>query len=125
MNIKGKEVSLRFGMLSVEIFLGEADKLSGLSYYGSFATAKIIYAGMVNYYEVKQEKQPLTFEEIYDYVENEMLSDSEMVEIKQALADFGECQALKKKTEQIEAATEELKKKLIGTTPELQPTQQD
>jgi hypothetical protein len=74
MNINGKDVSLRFGMLSVEIFLGEAVKYDGLSYYSSYAISKIIYAGMVNYYEVKGQKHPLTFEEIYDFIENTMLA---------------------------------------------------
>jgi len=92
MNINGKDVSLRFGMLSVEIFLGEAAKFDGLSYYTSYAMAKVIYAGMVNYYEVKGLKHPLTFEEIYDYVENSMLTKVDITDDVQELSD-----AIKKK----------------------------
>ena len=125
MNINGKEVSLRFGMLSVEIFLNEADKISGLSFYSSFGLAKIIHAGVVNYYDVKQLPHPVTFEEIYDFVEGEMLSDGEMLQIQEVIKQFEGSQALKKKTEQIEKVSEEIKKKLIGTIPEPQPTQQD
>ena len=125
MNIKGKEISLRFGMLSVEIFLGEAAKFDGLSYYSSYAISKIIYAGMVNYYEVKGQKQPLTFEEIYDYVENSMLTKADMAQITDVINEFSNCQALTRKTEDLAEVNEELKKKSMdGMTQESQPMQQ-
>ena len=126
MNINGKDVSLRFGMLSVEIFLGEAAKFDGLSYYSSYAISKIIYAGMVNYYEVKGIKQPVTFEEIYDFIEGSMLSKADMTSITEVINEFSNCQALKRKTEDLAEVNEELKKKITdGMKPELQPTQQD
>lgn len=125
MKINGKEVSLRFGMLSVEMFFGEADSMSGLSYYSSIGLAKIIWAGIVNYYDVKELPRPVTFEEVYDHIENEMLNDSELEDVKTAIKQFEESQALKKKTEQLQKATEEIKKKLVGQTQELQPTQPD
>jgi hypothetical protein len=129
MNINNKEVSLRFGMLSVEIFLGEADKNNGLSYYSSLQMAKIIYAGMINYYEVKQLPYPVTFEEIYDYVESKMMAKDDVDELVKVIEDFNNCQAIKKKAEDVKAAVEEIeevkKKELIGTTQELQHTQQD
>lgn len=126
MNIKGKDVSLRFGMLSVEIFLGEAAKFDGLSYYSSYAISRIIYAGMVNYYEVKGLKQPLTFEEIYDYVEDSMLTKADMAQITEVINEFSNCQALKRKTEDLAEVNEELKKKnTAGMIQESQPTQQD
>lgn len=125
MNIKGKEISLRFGMLSVEIFLGEAAKFDGLSYYSSYAISKIIYAGMVNYYEVKGQKQPLTFEEIYDYVEDSMLTKADMAQITDVINEFSNCQALTRKTEDLAEVNEELKKKSMdGMTQESQPMQQ-
>jgi hypothetical protein len=114
MNIKGKDISLRFGMLSVEIFLGEAAKFDGLSYYTSYAMAKIIYAGMVNYYEVKGLKHPVTFEEIYDYVENSMLTKVDIEKITEVINEFNNCQALKSKTDDVVEANENLKKKQIG-----------
>ena len=126
MNIKGKDVSLRFGMLSVEIFLGEAAKFDGLSYYSSYAISRIIYAGMVNYYEVKGQKQPLTFEEIYDYVEDSMLTKADMAQITDVINEFSNCQALTRKTEDLAEVNEELKKKSMdGMTQESQPMQQD
>jgi len=126
MNIKGKEISLRFGMLSVEIFLGEAAKFDGLSYYSSYAISKIIYAGMVNYYEVKGQKHPLTFEEIYDYVEDSMLTKADMAQITDVINEFSNCQALTRKTEDLAEVNEELKKKSMdGMTQESQPMQQD
>ena len=129
MNINNKEVSLRFGMLSVEIFLGEADKNTGLSYYSSLQMAKIIYAGMVNFYEVKQLPYPVTFEEIYDYVESKMMAQDDVDELIKVMEDFNNCQAIKKKADDVKQAVEEIeeikKKELIGTTQELQPTQQD
>lgn len=124
MNINGKDVSLRFGMLSVEIFLGEAAKFDGLSYYSSYAISKIIYAGMVNYYEVKAIKQPVTFEEIYDHVENVILTRGEMDEINSVIQDFSNCQALKKQNEDINEIKEELKKKQNGMIQESQLTPQ-
>lgn len=125
MNINGKDVSLRFGMLSVEIFLGEAAKFDGLSYYSSYAISKIIYAGMVNYYDVKQIKQPVTFEQIYDHVENAMLTNAEMDEIKAVVQEFSSCQALKKTNDDIAEISEDLKKKQDGMKQELQPMPQD
>jgi len=116
-------------MLSVEIFLGEAEKNNGLSYYSSLQMAKIIYAGMVNYYEVKQLPYPVTFEEIYDYVESKMMDKEDVNELVKVIEDFNNCQAIKKKAEDVKAAVEEIeeikKKELIGTIQELQPTQQD
>ena len=111
MNINGKDVSLRFGMLSVEIFLGEAAKFDGLSYYTSYAMAKVIYAGMVNYYEVKGLKQPLTFEEIYDYVENSMLTKVDIDKINEVITEFSNCQALKRKTDDVQELSDAIKKK--------------
>lgn len=112
-------------MLSVEIFLGEAAKFDGLSYYSSYAISRIIYAGMVNYYEVKGLKQPLTFEEIYDYVEDSMLTKADMAQITDVINEFSNCQALKRKTEDLAEVNEELKKKSMdGMTQELQPMQQ-
>lgn len=129
MKINNKEISLRFGMLSVEIFLGEAEKNNGLSYYSSLQMAKIIYAGMVNYYEVKQLPYPATFEEIYDYVESKMMAKEDVDELVKVIEDFNNCQAIKKKAEDIKQAVEEIeeikKKELIGITQELQHTPQD
>jgi hypothetical protein len=125
MKINGKEVNLRFGMLSVEMFFGEADSMSGLSYYSSIGLAKIIWAGIVNYYDVKELPRPVTFEEVYNHIEDEMLNDSDLEDVKAAIKQFEESQALKKKTEQIRDATEEIKKKLVGQTQESQPTQPD
>jgi len=129
MKINNKEISLRFGMLSVEIFLGEAEKNNGLSYYSSLQMAKIIYAGMVNYYEVKQLPYPVTFEEIYDYVESKMMSKEDVDDLIKVIEDFNNCQAIKKKAEDVKQAVEEIenikKKELIGITQESQLTQQD
>lgn len=125
MIINGKEVQTRFGMLSVEMFFGEADSMSGLSYYSSMGLAKIIWAGIVNYYDVKELPRPVTFEEVYNHIEDEMLNDSDLEDVKAAIKQFEESQALKKKTEQLQKATEEIKKKLVGQTQELQPTQPD
>lgn len=122
MIINNKQVSTRFGMLSVEIFLSKAVDV-GTTTYSAFGIASIIWAGVVNYYEVKELPKPVTFEEVYEYVENLMLSDSELDEIKEVVKQFEESQALKKKTEQINEAHEEIKKKML--TSENLPTSQD
>ena len=128
MKINDKEISLRFGMLSVEIFLGEAAKDNGLSYYSSLQMARIIYAGMVNYYEVKQQKYPITFEEIYDFVESRMMSSEDNSELIEVINDFNNCQAIQKKKDALIEANEEveeIKKKQIGIIQESQPMQPD
>jgi hypothetical protein len=128
MKINDKQISLRFGMLSVEIFLGEAAKDNGLSYYSSLQMARIIYAGMVNYYEVKQQKYPITFEEIYDFVESRMMSSEDNSELIEVINDFNNCQAIQKKKDALIEANEEveeIKKKQIGIIQESQPMQPD
>jgi hypothetical protein len=128
MKINDKEISLRFGMLSVEIFLGEAAKDNGLSYYSSLQMARIIYAGMVNYYEVKQQKYPITFEEIYDFVESRMMSSEDNSELIEVINDFNNCQAIQKKKDALIEANdeiEEIKKKQTGIIQESQPMQPD
>ena len=122
MKINNKEINLRFGMLAVELFLKKSIDI-GITTYSSYGIASIINAGMVNYYEVKELPKPVTFEEIYDYVENAMLSNDDMLEIKEAIKSFEESQALKKKTEDIEQANEEIKKKMLSL--ESLPTNQD
>ena len=122
MKINNKEINLRFGMLAVELFLKKSIDI-GITTYSSYGIASIINAGMVNYYEVKELPKPVTFEEIYDYVENAMLSNDDMIEIKEAIKSFEESQALKKKTEDIEQANEEIKKKILSL--ESLPTNQD
>ena len=115
-------------MLSVEIFLGEAAKDNGLSYYSSLQMARIIYAGMVNYYEVKQQKHPITFEEIYDFVESRMMSSEDNSELIKVINDFNNCQAIQKKKDALIDANdeiEEIKKKQIGIIQESQPMQPD
>ena len=79
---------------------------------------------MVNFYEVKGLKHPLTFEEIYDYVENKMLTKDEMQSINEAIKEFSECQALKRKTDDVIEINEELKKKQAGMIQESQLTPQ-
>lgn len=117
--INNKQVELRFGMLAVEVFLSKTNKPDfELSYYSSFGVSSIIYAGMVNFYEVKGKSQPVTFEDIYNHVESALLSESEMEEIKQAIQEFEQSQALKKKTEGITNAVEEVKKNRILTNKE-------
>ena len=125
MKINNKEINLRFGMLAVELFLNKSINI-GVTTYSSYGIASIINAGMVNYYEVKELPKPVTFEEIYDHVENAMLSDEDMTEIKEAIKSFEESQALKKKTEDIEKVQEEIKKKMkeISTSENL-PINQD
>ena len=128
MKINDKQISLRFGMLSVEIFLGEAAKDNGLSYYSSLQMARIIYAGMVNYYEVKQQKYPITFEEIYDFVESRMMSSEDNSELIEVINDFNNCQAIQKKKDALIEANdeiEEIKKKQTGIIQESQPMQPD
>jgi len=121
MTINGKELQLRFGTLAVRLYLNEMAKEEWVTEtYSSFGLTWIIYSGMLNYYEVKREKKPVTFEEIYNYVESIELNGESAEEIQKAVKEFEESQALKVTTEKINATNEELKKKLIGTNLEKQ-----
>ena len=124
MNINGKEVQTRYGMLATEYILSKADSIFGLSFYSSLGLAHIIWAGALNWYEVKQEPIPVTFEEVYDFVDAAILSE-DMEAVKAEVAKFESSQALKKKTEQITEAVEEQKKKVIPMTAEELPLKQD
>ena len=126
MKINEKEVQLRFGMLAVEVFLTKTSQSDlELSFYSAFGVSAIIYAGMVNFYSVKGLPLPVSFEEIYDHVENGMLNGGEMEEIKQAIGEFESSQALKKKTESLTAAVEDVKKNLTSMSSEPLPLPQD
>lgn len=116
-------------MLAVEIYLGEAAKENGLSYYNSLQMTRIIYAGMVNFYEVKQLPYPVSFEDIYEYVDSKMVSNEDTEELIKVIEDFHNCQAIKKKAEALKEANEEIeeikKKQEIGIIQELPPMPQD
>jgi hypothetical protein len=80
---------------------------------------------MVYYFEVKGQKHPLTFEEIYDFIENTMLTKADMAQITDVINEFSNCQALKRKTEDLAEVNEELKKKNTdGMIQESQPMPQ-
>jgi hypothetical protein len=116
--INNKEVSLRFGMLSVEIFLGKiSDDDVQLSLLSSYGVASMIYAGMVNFYKVEGKPNPLTFKEIYDYVEDSLMKGENVEDIQKVVVEFESSQPLKRKTETIEKAVEE-KKSLISNSNE-------
>ena len=121
MIINNKQVSTRFGMLSVEIFLKKAVN-ANTSASSAFGVASMIWAGIVNYYEVKELAIPVTFEEVYDYVESEMLSDSEMKEILELTKEFNDSKALKHQTDKMDLKEIDVKKK--KRTSEKSPTKQ-
>jgi hypothetical protein len=69
-----------------------------------------------------------SFEEIYDYVESKMMAKDDVDELIKVIEDFNNCQAIKKKADDVKQAVEEIeeikKKELIGITQESQLTQQ-
>lgn len=111
MTINNKEVNYRFGMLAVEIFLQKAVD-TGAATYNTFGLATILWGGIVNFYDVKELPRPVTFEEVYEYVESETLTDSDMAAIKEAVKEFEASAAMKKTKDNVDKANEELKKKL-------------
>ena len=116
--INNKEVSLRFGMLSVEIFLGKiSDEDVQLSLLSSYGVASMIYGGMVNFYKVEGKPKPLTFKEVYDYVEDSLMKGENIDDIQKVVVEFESSQPLKRKTEPIEQPVEE-KKSLISSNNE-------
>lgn len=127
MNINGKSVPVRFGMYAVDLILSKADNLNGLSYYSTIGLANILWAGILNWYEVKQEKVPVTFEEVYNYVEEAGMNDDEekTKEINEVIKEFEESQPLKSKADKIKKTIDEVKKKMSETTEEESATKQD
>ena len=124
MNINGKEVQTRYGMLATDYFLSKVELFQNISYYSTIGLAHIIWGGVMNWYEVKQQPYPVTFEEVYDFVENAQLNgNSEAVQEQFSL--FESSQALKKKTEQLTEALEETKKKMIPMAEGESPLKQD
>ncbi len=114
--INNKEISLRFGMLSVEIFLGKiSDDDVQLSLLSSYGVASMIYGGMVNFYKVEGKPNPLTFKEIYDYVEDSLMKGENVEDIQKVVAEFESSQPLKRKTETIEKAVEEKKSLILSS----------
>lgn len=118
MIINQKEVKFRFGMLSVELFLQKATKFAG-STYSAYGLSVILHSGAVNFYEVKEQPLPVTFEEIYDHVEQVLLTGNGKEELMAVLNEFEQCQPLKKVNEQLSGEPaqpeqeEELKKKTV------------
>lgn len=97
MNINGKEVALRFGMLCIEEFSKRVyEKQKNPT--GTYGIASMIYAAAVNYYEVKEETLPVTFEEVYDYVENNWHETERMKEFVKVSEDFVASQAFQKQS---------------------------
>lgn len=111
MTINNKEVHLRAGMLCVEIFLGKTLNTQSLA-GGAFGVASIIWGGVVNYYDVKELPRPVTFEEVYDAIEGQLLSGDDIKEAQAFVKEFEESLAWKKQVEKVEEMSEEIKKKL-------------
>ena len=124
MTINNKEVHLRAGMLCVEIFLSKALNTQSLA-GGAFGVASILWGGIVNYYDVKELPRPVTFEEVYDSVEGQLLSGSDFIEAQTFVKEFEESMAWKKQVEKVEEMGEEIKKKLasgnLPTSADLDP----
>lgn len=111
MKINNKEVHLRAGMLCVEIFLSKTLNTQSLA-GGAFGVSAIIWGGIVNYYDVKELSRPVTFEDVYDAIEGQLLSGDDIKEAQAFVKEFEESLAWKKQVEQVEQMSEEIKKKL-------------
>lgn len=111
MTINGKEVHLRAGMLCVEIFLSKTLNTQSLA-GGAFGVSSILWGGIVNYYDVKELSRPVTFEELYDAIEGQLLSGDDIKQAQDFVKEFEDSLAWKKQVEKIEEMGEELKKKL-------------
>jgi hypothetical protein len=111
MTINGKEVHLRAGMLCVEIFLSKTLNTQSLA-GGAFGVSSILWGGIVNYYDVKELTRPVTFEELYNAIENQLLDGDDIKEAQDFVKEFEDSLAWKKQVEKVEEMSEEIKKKL-------------
>src|SRR5687767_8588855 len=100
-------------MLCVETFLSKALNTQSLA-GGAFGVASILWGGIVNYYDVKELPRPVTFEEVYDSVEGQLLNGSDFIEAQAFVKEFEDSMAWKKQVEKVEEMGEEIKKKLAS-----------
>lgn len=119
MTINGKEVNLYAGMVCVEVFTEKA--LLYPSKGSTMTTASILYGGILNYCAKKELEVPVTFEEVYEEVENKNISGDDFKEAQEFMKIFAESLSFKRKLEEIDA----LKKKMNESTTEKLPLQSE
>ena len=119
MTINGKEVHLYAGMVCVEIFTEKT--LQYPSKGSTITTASILYGGIMNYCAKKGEDVPVTWDEVYEVVENKAIEGDDFKEAQEFVIEFGKSLAFKKKVEDIET----VKKKMSELTTEKSLISQD
>lgn len=122
MNINSKEVNLRFGMLCIETFSSMVYGSVKKNPTGAYGISAIIYAAALNWYEVKEQPMPVTFEEVYDYVEENWHDQEKLKEFSAVSEQFIKSNSFKKHTGQV---IEDEKKRKIGKAPDELPTKPD
>lgn len=92
--INEKEVTLRFGMLCIEEF-SKRVFLSKKSPTGVFGTSAMIFSGAINFYDVKELELPVTFEEVYGFVENNWFNEEQAKVFVEVSKEFTESNSFK------------------------------
>lgn len=110
MTINGKQVQLYAGMVCVDVFIQKAADYPKAG--AVMTTASILYGGILNYCLKKELDVPVTFEEVYEEVENKSIQGDDFIEAQEFMKTFTNSLAFKKKVEDIDKANEEIKKKL-------------
>jgi uncharacterized protein YqgQ len=87
----------------------------------TITTASILFGGIMNYCAKKGEDVPVTWDEVYEVVENKAIEGDDFKEAQEFVIEFGKSLAFKKKGEDIEA----VKKKMSELTTEKSLISQD
>ena len=112
LTILGRKRGLKFGTLAFERLGGALDAIekSG-EYYTTAFTADLVYAGLINNCYRKQEEPDFTYEQVFDFVDDN-ISDPEIVkELSEVINAFESSKPLQDAIEAVNKMAEESKKK--------------
>jgi hypothetical protein len=106
--IGGKKVGIKYGMLAIQHVADKNVSVSTGGFASLSSVVNIIYGGYRNWCYVKDIPEELSFEEIYDWVEERsIVGDKELSDL---VAAFGESQVVKSLIEKTKENTPEQKK---------------
>src|SRR5665213_2489017 len=107
-DFNGKKIGLKYGLPAIRSIYEKLDKVSFLAAetYSIVSLVQIVYSGYVNYCLVKELTPEITFEDVFDWVEDNVAGS----EVEKAVNAFNESKYIKKAVE----VKEEEKKTLTG-----------
>ena len=113
MKIKEVEIKVHYGMTALGIFFEKIKKISG-ALFSRKQLAAIIWSGYVGYCEREEIEEQLTWQDVYDYVDNYKMSEEDTQDIVLFTKKFQETQQMKDLVEgltETKSEIDDLKKK--------------